>query len=112
MHVPGNLPALVNRVLAGYYNVSGKPLWADGMIFLRVFVMPCASLYALLSFGWDPWLFLFFGEVLTLAFWYTASGIAHRRDLSRFRFPLGGRFACRAGARDQFFRGQQGGGYL
>lgn len=79
----GIIPALINCVLSGYYNVSGQTLWANTIIFFRVFVMSCASLFALLYFGQNPWLFLFFGEILTLIFWFAATGITHKNK-SRF----------------------------
>lgn len=79
----GIIPALINCVLSGFYNVSGRNVWANTIIFLRVFVMSCASLFVLLYFGHSPWLFLFFGEILTLIFWFFATGISHKKT-SRF----------------------------
>lgn len=81
----GIIPALINCVLSGFYNVSGHNAWANSIIFLRVFLMSCASLFALLYFGQSPWLFLFFGEILTLIFWFAATGITHK---SKSRFLL------------------------
>jgi Na+-driven multidrug efflux pump len=81
----GIIPALINCVLSGFYNVSGHNVWANSIIFLRVFLMSCASLFALLYFGQSPWLFLFFGEILTLIFWFVATGITHK---SKSRFLL------------------------
>ncbi len=81
----GIVPALINCVLSGFYNVSGQNLRANSIIFLRVFLMSCASLFALLYFGHSPWLFLFLGEILTLLFWFIATGISHK---NRSRFLL------------------------
>lgn len=81
----GIIPALVNCVLSGFYNVSGQNLRANSIIFLRVFLMPCASLFALLYLGHSPWLFLFLGEILTLLLWFIATGISHK---NRSRFLL------------------------
>ncbi len=81
----GIIPALVNCVLSGFYNVSGQNLRANSIIFLRVFLMPCASLFALLYLGHSPWLFLFLGEILTLILWFIATGISHK---NRSRFLL------------------------
>ena len=81
----GMIPALINCVLSSYYNVSGRTLWANAIIFLRVFAMSCASLFTLLSFGHKPWLFLFFGEILTLLFWFISTGFTHK---NRSRFLL------------------------
>lgn len=79
----GMIPALINCVLSAFYNVSGRNAWADFILFLRVFSAPCASLFLLLHFGQNPWLFLFFGEIVTLIFWFAATGIFHKK-LSRF----------------------------
>ncbi|MCM1023702.1 MAG: MATE family efflux transporter [Prevotella sp.] len=84
----GMIPALVNCVLSGYYNVSGRVFPAVGIIFMRVFAISCASLFALLYFGQSPWLFLFFGEIFTLAVWFVCSGIAHKRNPKLSRFLL------------------------
>lgn len=45
--------------------------------------MSCASLFVLLYFGQSPWLFLFFGEILTLIVWFISAGISHKNK-SRF----------------------------
>ncbi len=79
----GMIPALINSVLAGFYNVSGRNVWANFMIFLRVFFASCGSLFLLLHLGQNPWLFLFFGEIVTLLFWFGATGIFHK-EASRF----------------------------
>lgn len=84
----GMMPALVNCVLSSYYNVSGRTLWANAIICLRVFVLSCLSLYLLLDGGYGPWMFLFFGEILTLAVWLVASGVFHRLHPGRSRFLL------------------------
>ncbi len=84
----GMVPALLNSMLSGYYNVSGREMWANVIILLRVFVMPCASLFALCQMGLNPWWFLFTGEVLTLLFWYAATGIYHHSHNRCSRFLL------------------------
>ena len=66
----------------GYYNVSGYAMWANAIILLRVFVMPCASLFVLCQQNANPWWFLFTGEILTLLVWFVATGVYqffHRR---------------------------------
>ena len=60
----GMIPALCNCILSGYYNVSGYVMWANAIIFLRTFVMPCASLFVLCRQSFIPWWFLFTGEIL------------------------------------------------
>ncbi len=82
----GMVPALCNCILSGYYNVSGYAMWANAIILLCVFVMPCAGLFVLCRQNCNPWWFLFIGEVLTLLVWFVATGIYqhfHRR-CSRF----------------------------
>ena len=84
----GMIPALCNCILSGYYNVSGYAMWANAIILLRVFVMPCASLFVLCQQNANPWWFLFTGEILTLLVWFVATGVYqffHRRR-SRFLF--------------------------
>lgn len=82
----GMVPALCNCILSGYYNVSGHSMWANVIILLRVFVMPCASLLVLWKLSQNPWWFLFFGEVFTLLVWFAATGIYHyfRKNCSRY----------------------------
>jgi Na+-driven multidrug efflux pump len=82
----GMVPALCNSMLSGYYNVSGRAMWANVIILLRVFVTPCASLFVLWHLSQNPWWFLFFGEILTLLVWFVATGNYHHfhRQCSRF----------------------------
>lgn len=82
------IPALCNGILSGYYNVSGHAMWANAIILLRVFVMPCASLFVLCRYGFNPWWFLFAGEVLTLLVWFAATSIYHHFHKRCSRFLL------------------------
>ncbi len=77
---------LLNGILSGYYNVSGRIVWANGIIFMRVFLMTDISLYLLLLAKQEPWMFLLLSELLTVVVWYMASGIYHyfHPDYSRF----------------------------
>lgn len=84
----GMVPALFNCVLSGYYNVSGRAVWADGIIFCRVFLMSCTSLYVLLLSGKNPWQFLFYGEFLTIAVWFAVTGMYQGKHSSCSRFLL------------------------
>lgn len=79
----GMIPGLINGVLSGFYNIVGYNTWANLIIFFRVFAMSCFSLFALLYCGQSPWMFLFFGEILSLLFWFIATGISHK-DKSRY----------------------------
>ena len=69
-------PALICTIFSGYYNASGHSIWADGIIFLRVFLLPAVSLYLLLQAGITPWLFLPAGEAAALLVWWIAFGAA------------------------------------
>lgn len=84
----GMIPALFNCMMSGYYNVSGHILWANVIIFLRVFLMSCAALMLLLLLGRNPWWFLALGEILTFLVWYAATGISHRFFPDRSRYLL------------------------
>ena len=84
----GMIPALCNCILAGYYNVSGYAMWANVIILLRVFVMPCASLFVLCRKSCNPWWFLFTGEVFTLLVWFAATGMYQHFHRHCFRFLL------------------------
>lgn len=84
----GMIPALCNCILSGYYNVSGHSMWANIIILLRVFVMPCASLFVLWRLSQNPWWFLFSGEVFTLLIWFAATGIYHHFYSRCSRFLL------------------------
>lgn len=84
----GMVPALLNCMLSGYYNVSGHILWANVIIFLRVFLMSCAGLWLLLRLEMNPWLFLLLGELLTILVWFTVTGISHRLHPDKSRFLL------------------------
>ena len=50
----GMFPALGCSVLSGYYNISGHVLWANAIIFCRVFLAAAASLYIALALGLSP----------------------------------------------------------
>ena len=84
----GMVPALLCSILSGSYNVSGHEMWANSIILLRVFLMPCTSLFLLGRLEQNPWWFLFWGEALTLLVWYAATGISHRLRSGRSRFLL------------------------
>ncbi len=72
-------PGLWCSILSGYYNVSERPLFANIIIVLSVFVFPCLALLLLVNIGVTPWLFLMAGEILTLAVWFVGAKIAHKR---------------------------------
>lgn len=70
-------PALLCNILSGYYNMAGKNLWSNGIIFLRVIFMPCAGLLLAMHFGWSVYSFLFFAEMATILCWFLAAKIRH-----------------------------------
>lgn len=79
-------PALVCTIFSGYYNASGHSAWADGIIFLRVFLFPAAILYVLLRAGITPWLFLPAGEAAALLSWWAVFGAASGKQVPGGRF--------------------------
>ena len=58
-------PGLLCSILSGYYNMAKKNLWANGIIFLRVFA-----------------------EVMTLVIWLFATGIFHKKHPEDTRYLL------------------------
>ena len=84
----GMFPALGCSVLSGYYNVSGHARWANAIILCRVLLAAAGSLYAALALGLSPWWFLIFSELATLALWYGAVSLRHRRRPERTRYLL------------------------
>lgn len=79
-------PGLVCTIFSGYYNASGHSIWADGIIFLRVFLFPAVILYILLRAGITHWLFLPAGEAAALLAWWFMFGAVYRKDASGGRF--------------------------
>ena len=84
----GMFPALGCSILSGYYNVSGHVGWANAIILCRVFLAAAGSLCAVLALGLSPWWFLIFSELATLALWYPAVSLCHRRHPERTRYLL------------------------
>ncbi len=72
-------PGLWCSILSGYYNVSGKTLFANLIIILRVFIFSSLALWALVKTGQSPWGFLVAGELLTVIFWFVGVKILHKR---------------------------------
>ena len=84
----GMFPALGCSILSGYYNVSGHVRWANAIIFCRAFLAAVISLYLALALGLSPWWFLVCSEAITLALWYIAAALFHRRHPERSRYLL------------------------
>lgn len=84
----GMFPALWCSILCGYYNVSGRAGWANGILFCRVFLAAAGSLWLCVRRGWDPWWFLLLAEVLTVVLWALAASLWHRRHPGCSRWLL------------------------
>lgn len=82
----GMFPALWCSMLSGYYNVSGRVLWANLIIFSRVLLCAAASLAGALALGASPWWFLLASEVITLVLWYVCTTLSYRKHPARTRF--------------------------
>lgn len=84
----GLFPALWNSILSGYYNVCGRILWSNILIFLRVFLAAEGSLYLMIWFQGNPWWFLFLSEAVTLLLWYLATLVYHKKHPEETRYLL------------------------
>lgn len=84
----GMFPALGCSVLSGYYNITGHVRWANALILCRVFLAAAISLYMALTLGMSPWWFLVLSEAATLALWYFAVSLYHRRHPEWTRYLL------------------------
>ena len=79
-------PALLLNILITYYNMAGRDLWANGLIFLRQIAMTYLGLLLALSVKSSVFFFLLFAEMATLLVWYVGTALhfhRHPRD-SRF----------------------------
>ena len=79
-------PALLLNILITYYNMAGRDLWANVLIFLRQIAMTYLGLLLALSVKSSVFFFLLFAEMATLLVWYVGTALhfhRHPRD-SRF----------------------------
>jgi Na+-driven multidrug efflux pump len=81
-------PALFCNILSGYYNMAKKNLWANGIIFLRVIAMTWVGLALMVRLELSTYSFLLFAELATVAVWFLATGLYHRRHAEDTRFLL------------------------
>ncbi len=72
-------PALLINILSTYYNMAGLDGWANGLIFMRVLAMSVLSLMLVIAIRFSVFSFLLIAEVATLALWWAATGLHHRR---------------------------------
>lgn len=79
-------PGLLNSILSSFYNISGRDLWANAIIFCRVLLFPTLALFSLLWVHASPWLFLPLSEALTVLLWLIAVMVSaiHNPDYTRF----------------------------
>lgn len=81
-------PALLCNILSGYYNMAKKNLWANAIIFSRVLAMTYVGLLLNVHLQLPACSFLLFAELITLAVWFFATGLYHRRNPETTRYLL------------------------
>lgn len=72
-------PALLLNILSTYYNMAEMDGWATGLILMRVLVMSVISLALVIAVRLSVFSFLLIAEAATVALWWAATGIHHRR---------------------------------
>jgi len=80
--------ALFGSILQGYYNVSDNNKWANGLIFLRILLMPFIGLLIVKTTGIPPFAFWVIGESGAILIWYVTALFFHKRhpELGSFYF--------------------------
>lgn len=73
------LPGLICMIISGYYNSSGRNMWANLLIFFRVLLMTYVGLRLVTSARFSTYSFLLIAELLTLVAWFIASKLYSRR---------------------------------
>lgn len=81
-------PALICNILSSYYNMAGKNVWANGIIFLRVIAMTFLGLILAISLRINVYTFFLFAEVMTLVLWYIGTGLYHKKNPQDTRYLL------------------------
>lgn len=81
-------PAAICSVISGYYNMSGRNFWSNGIIFFRVILMTYIGLHLVTKLGLSTYVFLLFSEITTLLLWIVVSHFYHKKNknLTRFLF--------------------------
>lgn len=72
------LPGMLCTVLSGYYNMAGKTLWSNAIIFTRVITMTYIGLTGVTRLKLSTFSFLLFAEAATVLLWFLAIRIYHR----------------------------------
>lgn len=81
-------PALLLNILTTYYNMAGRDLWANGLIFLRLIAFTCLGLVLTLNLHFSAFFFLLFAELAALVFWFVGTALHLRRHLRDSRFLM------------------------
>lgn len=81
-------PALLLNILSTYYNMANLNVWANALILLRVIVMTNLALRLAIRTGISTFSFLLLAELSTLAIWWCATGIHHRRRPGDSRYLM------------------------
>jgi Na+-driven multidrug efflux pump len=81
-------PALLLQILTTYYNMAGLNIWSNMLIFLRVIVLTYAALRLAIAVPFSTFSFLFVSEMATVAFWWCATWVHHRRRPQDSRYLM------------------------
>ena len=72
-------PALFLNIMSTFYNMAEHSRWSDALILLRVIVMTWVSLRLVIAAGLSLFSFLLLAELFTVAVWWCATWLHHRR---------------------------------
>ena len=81
-------PALFLQILTTFYNMSGRNGWANALIFFRVIVMTCVTLWLAIAAKFSTFSFLLFSELGTVLVWWGAAVLRHRRHAQDSRYLM------------------------
>ena len=81
-------PALFLQILTTFYNMSGRNGWANALIFFRVIVMTCLTLWLAIAAKFSTFSFLLFSELGTVLVWWGAAVLRHRRHAQDSRYLM------------------------
>lgn len=79
-------PALFCTVISGYYNMAGLEKWSNGLVILRVLIMTCIGLLFVTKLRLSVYFFLLFAELGTVAVWFGAALLYHKRHPKRTKY--------------------------
>ncbi|MBQ3425003.1 MAG: hypothetical protein IJH38_07390 [Clostridia bacterium] len=81
-------PALWVNILSTCYNMTGRIVWANALILLRTIAMTYLGLRLAIAAKLSTFSFLLFAELSTVALWWAATGIHHRRHPRDSRYLM------------------------